>query len=173
MSRWDSSTGTLLYLPDRSCTKDASGILAALGRAALEVVKDDVWHNPIEWLDARHQGVFIRVLPIKQDRYGVWRGWGGIYWDNAAQVEALLSVAESLTMRTVNRWYALCDYEGWDDECTQTTEVPSFEDFRALLKEMSPRAVRAGPKRGKPERLHPAECHVYRVHGPPWTPTDK
>lgn len=69
-------------------------------------------------------------------------------------------------MRTVNRWYALCDYQGWDDECTQVTEVPSFEGFRALLQETASRGVRKGRNRDLRHRVHPAECHVYKVQAP-------
>ena len=82
----------------------------------------------------------------------------------------MLHVAESLALRTQNRWFALCDYQGCEDHCAEVVEVASFAEFRSLLAETSARGARAGRHRDGASRVHPAGCRVYKVHGPPWTP---
>lgn len=169
MSRWDSSTGTLLFWPDRSCLDGAAAVLQALDPHRIRVLDED-WHNPMEWLDPKGQGVFIRLVPLTPFSDDDALGWGGIDWDTPEKAEAVLHVAESLALRTRNRWFALCDYQGWEDDCTEVVEVASFAEFRSLLAQTSARGARAGRHRDDQERQHPVECHVYKVHGPPWMP---
>lgn len=167
MSRYDSSTGTLLYLPDAACLAGADDVQRLLAAANVRVEEDE-FHNPIAWLDVGHTGAFLRLLPFNPSA-PERLGWGGINWDDESQSQAVLDVAESLALRTPNRWYALSQYQGWDEQCTAVTEVASFEEFRALLRETEP-SQRRGQHRDNPPRTHPRECHVYRVRGPAWSP---
>ena len=95
MSRWDSSTGTLLFWPDRACLREAKGLLSLLPPARIRVSDDD-WHNPIAWLDPHSRGAFLRLMPLTPFSDADELGWGPIDWDNAGQAEAVLAVAEGL-----------------------------------------------------------------------------
>ena len=75
-----SSTGTLLFWPDRSCLDGAEGVLEALEPHRIRFLDDD-WHNPMEWLDRTGQGVFVRLVPLTPFSDDDALGWGGIDWD--------------------------------------------------------------------------------------------
>jgi hypothetical protein len=81
-----------------------------LGEVSIRVAQGE-WNNPIAWLD-KGKGAFLR-LQAHHPRAPQWPDLGGIDWDNAEQADAVLGPAEALARRTYNRWYAVCDYEGW------------------------------------------------------------
>lgn len=126
MSRWGDSTGTILYWPDRAATVGADDVLSSLAEVSIRLAHAD-WNNPVAWLGGG-SGVFIR-LQAHHPRAPQQPHWGGVDWGRSEQAESVLHVAETLALRTRNRWYALCDYEGWDDACTRVVDVPSFDAF--------------------------------------------
>lgn len=166
MSRFDSSTGTLLYLPEAACLAGADDVLRPLAAANVRIETSE-FHNPMAWLDDGHTGTFLRLLPFNPSA-PERLSWGGINWDDESQTQAVLEVAESLALRTRNRWYALCQYQGWDEECTAVTEAASLEEFRELLRETERPRRRGRHRDTPPPKRHPKECRVYKVRGPTW-----
>lgn len=89
VSRYDGSTGTLIHLPDLSAVQDADGLY----RAGLKVIDDDLWNNPLAWLQGP-KGTVVRIMRADLRSPG-YATWGGIDWQNESQREAVLSFAEA------------------------------------------------------------------------------
>ncbi len=141
--RYD-ATSTLLYIPEASCLEASDKLIDALHSASLQV-ETAASPNPIAWLDRSHTGVFLRLhqSPVSRRR----REGEGVEWEDDDQADAVLALAEALALRTKDRWYALFQNDGRDEECTEVLNVSSFEAFRALLqeREQSPRPQRPPP----------------------------
>ncbi|HVF75428.1 MAG TPA: hypothetical protein VM938_10300 [Acidimicrobiales bacterium] len=161
MTYWGSSAGTLLFLPDPACALDVED-LAILAAGNVQVVaNDDYWHNPMAWFDSRGDGLFLRLSRVPP-HYG-----DGIRWGDREQEDAVLHVAERATLRSRRRWYALCEYGGWDEECRDMCEHPTFEDFRDELRRLEEQRLHAKPRH---QTWGPPDCVIHKVHGPPWMP---
>ena len=164
------SSGTLLYLPDGQSSAPTDEDCAQLALKNVSVTRHGDWHNPIEWLDAHGRGCTLRLVgtePHQPERLL----WAEIGWDDQDRIEAVLWLAETLALRSRNRWYAICAYDGFSAECRPTREHPTFEAFRLALPELiiEQHQPAPGPQQGVwPESDD--RCVVHKVWGPAWTP---
>lgn len=159
MSRYDDSTGTLLYFPDAAASALTDAERGVLQKAGLQLLDQDPRYvnNPLAWLDATGTGLVLRL----------YDAWGGLNWDDPDQIEAVWTVAEAACLRSRNRWYALCNYQGYEDECR---EVREHADFASIRSEMARLNERRQSKKKMLRVISPDECVVHKVWGPPWTP---
>src|SRR5687768_3285629 len=138
------SSATLLYLPDRQSSTPTDEDRARLAAANVAVATGDDWHNPIAWLDSHGRGCTLHLVQTEPHRPERLRP-GDISWTDHDRVEAVLWLAETLALRSRNRWYALCAYDGFSAECLPTREHPTFEAFRGALPELIVEQNQPGP----------------------------
>lgn len=164
------SSATLLYLPDRRASTPTDEDCELLAAHHVAVARGDDWHNPIAWLDSHGRGCTLHLVRTEPNSPTVYVR-GDISWDDQHRVEAVLWLAETLALRSRNRWYAICAYDGFSAECRPTREHQTFEEFRRALPELIVEQNSPGP--GPHQGVWPDSddrCVVHKVWGPTWTP---